>query len=217
MPATSQRLSRTEQRQRTHERLLAAATVLFLENGYTATSVEQIVEVAGYTRGAVQGQFGTKAELADAVLDRLCSRAIAQASMQLVRQMRSAEEIAVGEWMIELVTGWCETAVIERRGWIRLELEVMAERWHDGDADIRRDARLALVRAAVHDHLATAGTGTGIDLAVDADTIVMGLLSVVYGLVIQNEERAAVTASVRPLVRHLLRRNSPVHSRIGQG
>ncbi len=86
----------------------------------------------------------------------------------------------------------------------------MAERWHDGDADLRRDAHLALLRAAVHDYLATAGTG--IDLAVDADAIVIGLL-----LVIQNEEPAAVTAGLRPLVRHLLRRNSPAYSRIGQG
>ncbi|WP_051182422.1 TetR/AcrR family transcriptional regulator [Nocardia vinacea] len=115
MPATRQRLNRTEQRQRTHERLLAAATVLFPENSYTATSVEQITEVAGYTRGAVQGQFGTKAELADAVLDRLCHKAIAQATTQLAR-LRSTEKIAEGEHMIELVMGWCETAVIERPG-----------------------------------------------------------------------------------------------------
>jgi AcrR family transcriptional regulator len=216
MPDTRRRVGRTEQRQKTHARLFAAATTLFLENGYTATSVDQIADVAGLTRGALQSQFGTKADLANAVLDTLCRRAIAEATMQLIR-LRSAKGITEGERMIELVTGWIQTAVIERRGWIRLELEVMAERWHDGDADLRRDARLALVRTAVHDHLATASTGTGIDLAVDADTIVTGLLSVVFGLVIQDEERAAVTASVRPLVRHLLRRSGTAHGGTRQG
>ncbi|WP_433709691.1 TetR/AcrR family transcriptional regulator [Nocardia sp. CA-084685] len=215
MPETRRRLTRTAQRRHTHQRLLTAATTLFLENGYRATSVDGIAEAAGYTRGAAQRHFGTKAQLADAVLDPLSRHAIAQVATQLA-QLRSAEQVTEGEQLIELVTEWCETAIIERPAWKQLELDMIAERPHDCEAELWRAARLALLRTTAHDYLATTSTATSADLTVHLDTITTGLVSVVFGLVIQNKEPATVTATVRPLVQHLLRRNIPAHSRTGQ-
>ena len=65
---TGKRLTRAESRERTKGRLLAAAAELFAERGVNGTSVEQIAERAGYTRGAFYGNFEDKHELVVALL-----------------------------------------------------------------------------------------------------------------------------------------------------
>ncbi|MFC7219344.1 TetR/AcrR family transcriptional regulator [Streptomyces polyrhachis] len=53
------------------ERLLAAATRLFAEHGFERTSVQQIVEAAGVTKGALYHYFGSKDDLLHEVYARL--------------------------------------------------------------------------------------------------------------------------------------------------
>jgi len=71
---TGKRLTRAESRERTKDRLLAAAAELFAERGVNGTSVEQIAERAGYTRGAFYGNFEDKHELVVALLAQRRSR-----------------------------------------------------------------------------------------------------------------------------------------------
>jgi AcrR family transcriptional regulator len=66
-----QRLSREQSRQQTRARILDAAAELFAERGVAGTSVEQIAERAGYSRGAFYGNFADKHEL---TLDLLVRR-----------------------------------------------------------------------------------------------------------------------------------------------
>lgn len=56
-------MTRAQSRAQTRERLLAAAEELFAERGVNGTSVEQIAERAGYSRGAFYGNFTDKQEL----------------------------------------------------------------------------------------------------------------------------------------------------------
>lgn len=77
---TAKRLTRAESRERTKERLLAAAAELFASRGVNGTSVEQIAERAGYTRGAFYGNFEDKHELVVELLAR--------------RRAQEAEEVA---------------------------------------------------------------------------------------------------------------------------
>ncbi len=72
------RLTRAESRERTKERLLDAAAELFAERGVNGTSVEQIAERAGYTRGAFYGNFEDKHELVVALLDQRRSQEAAE-------------------------------------------------------------------------------------------------------------------------------------------
>jgi len=53
------------------QRLLAAATRLFAEQGYDRTSVQEIVEAAGVTKGALYHYFGSKDDLLHEVYARL--------------------------------------------------------------------------------------------------------------------------------------------------
>lgn len=80
---TGKRLTRAESRERTKDRLLAAAAELFAERGVNGTSVEQIAERAGYTRGAFYGNFEDKHELVVALLAQ--------------RRSQEAEEVAALE------------------------------------------------------------------------------------------------------------------------
>lgn len=58
-----ERLTHARRKQQTRERLFEAARSVFLEKGLAATSVEDIVKAAGYTRGAFYSNFHCKQEL----------------------------------------------------------------------------------------------------------------------------------------------------------
>lgn len=57
------RLTHEERRLQTRERLLDAAQDLFVERGFLSTSLEEIAEAAGYTRGAFYSNFSDKTDL----------------------------------------------------------------------------------------------------------------------------------------------------------
>jgi AcrR family transcriptional regulator len=57
------RLTREESKARTRQELLRAASRLFLRNGFVATSLADIAEEAGLTKGAVYSNFESKEDL----------------------------------------------------------------------------------------------------------------------------------------------------------
>lgn len=66
----------TRQRRLEHTRslLLDAAEAVFAKQGFGGAALEDIAEVAGYTRGAIYSHFGTKEELFLAVIERRLER-----------------------------------------------------------------------------------------------------------------------------------------------
>jgi TetR/AcrR family transcriptional repressor of mexJK operon len=69
-PSVSPKSSRGRKRR---ERILAAATELFLQNGYGATSIDSIVERSGGSKATVYSYFPTKDDLFRAVVDLIVS------------------------------------------------------------------------------------------------------------------------------------------------
>jgi AcrR family transcriptional regulator len=63
------RVTRAESKERTRQRLLAEAQRLFREQGYAATSLEQIAEAAEVTKGAIYGHFASKEDLMLSAMD----------------------------------------------------------------------------------------------------------------------------------------------------
>src|SRR5436309_12391157 len=57
------RMTREDSRDRTTQHLLAAARKLIAKRGLSDTSLEDIAEEAGYTRGAFYSNFGSKGDL----------------------------------------------------------------------------------------------------------------------------------------------------------
>jgi AcrR family transcriptional regulator len=78
------------------QRLMAAATRLFSERGYDRTSVQEIVEAAGVTKGALYHYFGSKDDLLHEIYGRLLRRqkerldAYADADEPVERRLRRA-------------------------------------------------------------------------------------------------------------------------------
>jgi AcrR family transcriptional regulator len=64
------RMSRAERREQTRRELLTAAEACFVTQGFHATSVDQVAERAGYTKGAVYSNFASKEDLFFAVYER---------------------------------------------------------------------------------------------------------------------------------------------------
>ncbi|QGF23085.1 TetR/AcrR family transcriptional regulator [Raineyella fluvialis] len=65
---------RTARRVATRERVIAAGLELFAERGYSATSVEEIAEHAGVSKGTVFYNFGSKQGLGAAVVRESADR-----------------------------------------------------------------------------------------------------------------------------------------------
>lgn len=86
-----ERLTHAQRREQTRERLLEAARKMFVKKGLAATSVEDIAEAAGYTRGAFYSNFGGKSELLIELLRRDNNRARANLQALMEEGGTSAE------------------------------------------------------------------------------------------------------------------------------
>jgi AcrR family transcriptional regulator len=109
------RLSRAERRAQTREELLTAAEACFVSHGFHATSVDQVAERAGYTKGAVYSNFASKEDLFFAVYERR----VEQALTEVVPALRQAG--------LEHAFDSLATATIDRRdredGWLAVFFE----------------------------------------------------------------------------------------------
>ncbi|MBV8210388.1 MAG: TetR/AcrR family transcriptional regulator [Burkholderiaceae bacterium] len=74
----SKRLSREDSRGRTAQRLLDGAERLIAKKGFEATSIKDVTEAAGYSRGAFYSNFRSKSELFLELLRRDQERASAR-------------------------------------------------------------------------------------------------------------------------------------------
>src|SRR5260221_6361640 len=63
------RMTRAASRHRTRSLVVEAAARVFAARGFAAASMEEIAAEAGFTRGAVYGNFADKAELFLTVLE----------------------------------------------------------------------------------------------------------------------------------------------------
>jgi AcrR family transcriptional regulator len=79
---TVKRLTRPEQNERNRALVLEAARRVFLARGYHGATVEDIADEAGFSRGVVYSQFGTKADLFLALLERRMGERAAQTAAQ---------------------------------------------------------------------------------------------------------------------------------------
>jgi AcrR family transcriptional regulator len=135
----SPRLTRLEQTERNRTLVLDAARQVFLDRGYQGATLDQIADEAGFSKGVVYSQFGTKADLFLALLDlRIDERASANA--------RVAADLVGAPGLAELLE---YTTSVERSetAWTRLVIEF---RIHAA-----RDPELNRRYAAAHDRTIT--------------------------------------------------------------
>src|SRR5438309_5825862 len=88
-----EKLTPERRRQMTRDALIAAAADVFAQKGFYGASLEEIAEAAGFTRGAIYSNFGSKDELLLAVIDMFIDRQIAAFS-EVVQGQAGADRVA---------------------------------------------------------------------------------------------------------------------------
>ncbi|MDP2711875.1 MAG: TetR/AcrR family transcriptional regulator [Solirubrobacteraceae bacterium] len=87
-------MTRAERSAQTRGDLLAAAQRRFFENGYHATTVDDIADEAGYTKGAVYSTFGSKAAIFLALFDEIVDQRLAATRAIVDPDAPTAENLA---------------------------------------------------------------------------------------------------------------------------
>lgn len=112
------RLTRSQVQDRNRETVLRVAREAFLRDGYVATSVASVAKEAGFTTGIVYSSFGSKADLALGVLERLQAEQIGVLGERVDRA-------AAADDVLDQVRRWAADAMSS--GWVRLELELLLD------------------------------------------------------------------------------------------
>lgn len=76
-------MTRAESRRHTREKILASAQELFSTQGYRGTSLDQIAETAGFSKGAVYSNWGSKEALFLDLLDAASTQQNPEAGIDL--------------------------------------------------------------------------------------------------------------------------------------
>jgi len=194
-----QRLSRADAQSRTRALIVASATELFLRDGFTATSLEAVAAHAGFTRGAVYSNFANKVALGTAVIDDLYDRETTRV-LTLAESARDDGLAAV----IDSLDEWGRT-IVGDRSWFRLEMAVAASNAEDGELRAATASRYERIRTATATLVRELEAAHGLELPVDADTLALGLFSLILGLGMQRATDPSVSTDVVAVfVRRLL-------------
>jgi AcrR family transcriptional regulator len=112
------RLRRAELVERNREVVLESARRVFLDQGYAGATVETIADEAGFSKGVVYSQFGSKADLFLALLERRIEE-------RSKKNERIAGERAGTEGLREILLIASRNATLEQ-GWTQVLVEFRA-------------------------------------------------------------------------------------------
>lgn len=169
-----ERLTHARRKEQTRTRLFDAARIVFLEKGVAATSVENIVEAAGYTRGAFYSNFRGKRELLMELLRRDANEAranllaiIEEGGVPVEQKARAIADYGTRQLERDCFPLWVEAQLLARRD------SVLG----DGVRAFRRE-KLLQVSAFIRTLLIDCDS----QLALDADALALSLVSLCDGM-----------------------------------
>jgi AcrR family transcriptional regulator len=197
------RLTRQESQARTRALLLEVATAEFLAHGYTGTSLERIAELAGFSKGAVYGNFAGKEELCLAVLE----------NHFFAQLQKFVGEFAAGGETIEdrlgVLERWLEMLLAED-DWQVLAVEFAVHTRRNPKIQQQLAERERMVRAAVTTLLSQQIQQLGVKPVLPPEQLGIVLVSVVGGITVQRLLDPTIPASlVTDAVRALFRAPKP--------
>jgi AcrR family transcriptional regulator len=165
------RLTRQESKEVTRVRLIEAAERIFIRKGFDDASVDEISEMAGYSRGAFYSNFENKEQVFFAVVDHRRPKAIDDLFQQTSER---AERIAaVREWFSNQ---W------RLKDFIALRIEFSRRAMRDRSA---RKHLAELLRQELETYAASVARCLGVTDGVPADrpeVVALALLAVAHGL-----------------------------------
>ncbi|MET9634226.1 TetR/AcrR family transcriptional regulator [Lentzea sp. NPDC006480] len=172
------RLTRAESQARTRTSLTETAQRLFLRDGYHATSLEKVADAAGFSKGAVYSNFGSKDELCLVVLDALYAERITE----IVRVFTQGTTI---EDRLEAFEAYAETMIGDApRTQFEVEFALQARKDPELRAELaRRDASVADALKALIDQQTEE---LGLTPVMPTEDVARALLSLGIGLGVQR-------------------------------
>jgi AcrR family transcriptional regulator len=197
------RLSRQESQARTRTLLLEVATAEFLAHGYNGTSLERVADAAGFSKGAVYGNFAGKEELCLAVLEKY-----------FFAQLQTfISEFAAGGDSIDdrlaVLARWLEVALADEK-WQLLALEFAVQTRHNQKIQEQLRQREAMMRTAVTALLTQQIRQLGVRPVLPPDQLAVVLVAVVGGIAVQRLIDPSIPASLlTDAVRALFRAPKP--------
>lgn len=171
------RLSRRESKALTRERLLEAARVVFLEQGFHATTVDQIAEEAGFSKGAVYSSFESKADMFLALYEERAKRRAAE-------YLRSAHGAGRDEQARAAMAEW--VGVLRHdRDWSLLLIEFWVHAARDDTLRERFDELHKMVRRALAGAIQAAADRSERRLAAPSDVLAMAGMALANGFALE--------------------------------
>jgi len=169
-----QRLRRGESQAQTREALMESANRLFDVKGFSATSIADIADEAGYTTGALYSNFANKEDLFLAVLERQLA-----AEMSALQEALSAEETIRGR--LEVVGAWyvSQAGQGRRRTRALAEIALLAQNREAAYARLREQR--GLLHHAVAALLRQQEVELGIEFRMPIPTLTTAVLALLEG------------------------------------
>ena len=171
------RLSRDESQARTRERLIDAATRLFLRDGFQVTKVDDIAEAAGYSRGAVYSNFANKEEIGLAVLDSHLVTQFHGVAGALSSGTLHERLGALSQWM---------TGALGNGDWALLKVEVALHVRQNPDLQAHLTARDGAARQTITELIDQVCVETDTALPVASETLAGAILAMASGLAVER-------------------------------
>lgn len=189
------RLTRKETQEQTRARLIETAKELFLSTGYNATSLGQVAEAAGYSKGAVYANFATKPKLGLAVLETVQQERV-EAIAAALSGMETFED------MLATFSHWAETNIGDV-GWTALEVEFATSTRHIEEVREALAQRRRHITTAIATLLGDRAESFGITLPAPAEEVATHLLALGIGLGVQRafDPELQVTVLIDALAR----------------
>ena len=171
------RLTREESRERTRERLLETAREAVARNGYDGTSVADIAEAAGFSKGAFFSNFDSK----EALLLELLRRHKEQDLTNLRRILDGAEQGGAGSALDRYFKSLGGDA-----GWARLDIELQLYAARNPAFAADYDALQSQVRGGLAGLIATQFGKAGKQPPAPPGDLADLFVALVHGLVLQR-------------------------------
>ncbi len=172
------RLTREESRERTREHLLEAARVAVARNGYDGTSIADIAEAAGFSKGAFFSNFESK----EALL------------LELLRRHKEQDIATLGRILGEVEQNKDATSALDRyleglggdADWARLDIELQLHAARNPTFAADYSALQSQTRSSLAHLIAALFEKAGKRPPASPDDMANLFMALVYGLVLQR-------------------------------
>jgi AcrR family transcriptional regulator len=166
---TTTRLTRSERTALTRRELLQAAERHFFERGYHGTTLEDIADDAGYTKGAVYSTFGSKAALFLAFFDEFNDRRLSE-TRGLMSEHETGEDVLAALARQPVEQANARFLLLSIEFWIHAArepelLEAFSARYRDLRESLARSAPQFTVLGRERWAIATLALSNGLALA----------------------------------------------------